>query len=53
MHLLCSFAEERAHGFQQILKGAGDPKKRLRTTDRDGNCFILQQMISPFARQAG
>ena len=27
MHILCSFSEETAHSFQQILKGARDPQK--------------------------
>ena len=40
-YVLRSFSEETVPSFQQILKGAGDPQK-LRTTDRDGNCFILE-----------
>ena len=27
MYILCSFSEETAHSFQQILKGAGDSQK--------------------------
>lgn len=30
VHILCSFSEEIVHSFQQILNGAGDPKKKVK-----------------------